>query len=171
MALTRARPLFGSRKARAALESAIADALRQPRDPATLRADVLKMRTEMAANKPPRGPLDAKLLRGGLVDLEFLLHYLQLREKACIYPDLGQAVACLAERGLAPGDMAGAEAMMTRLLVAGRLLAPELDQPTPAAAPCGCESIDELLQRFGAARQCVADAWHTIFEEKLETHE
>ena len=34
----------------------------------------------MAAHKPPRGPLDAKLLRGGLIDLEFLIHYLQLRE-------------------------------------------------------------------------------------------
>ncbi len=32
-------------------------------------------------HKPPQGPLDAKLLRGGLVDLEFLVHFLQLRAR------------------------------------------------------------------------------------------
>lgn len=176
MALTRARPLFGSPAGRGALDSAIAEVLGQPRDPAKLREDVLRMRGEMAANKPPRGPLDAKLLRGGLVDMEFLLHYLQLREQACIFPDLGQAIGCLAERALLPGAMAEAEQMMTRLLVAGRLLAPDLDRPTPAAAralaaACDCADIDEVLQRLGAARQCVADAWQAIFEEKLETEE
>lgn len=176
MALTRARPLFGSPDARAALESAIADVLLRPRDPAKLRADVLKMRGEMAANKPPRGPLDAKLQRGGLVDMEFLIHYLQLRDQACIVPDLGQAIACLVDRGALPGEMVEAERMMTRLLVAGRLLAPGLDQPTPAAAralarACGCESLDEVLHRLAKARQCVAATWHEVFEEKLETDE
>ena len=176
MALTRARPLFGSPEARSALESAIADVLLRPRDPARLRADVLKMRGEMAANKPPRGPLDAKLLRGGLVDLEFLIHYLQLRDHACIVPDLGQAIAGLAERGSLPGEMAEAERMMTRLLVAGRLLAPDLDQPTPAAGralarACRCESLDEVLRRLEEARQCVAATWHEVFEEKLETQQ
>ncbi|WP_374407569.1 bifunctional [glutamate--ammonia ligase]-adenylyl-L-tyrosine phosphorylase/[glutamate--ammonia-ligase] adenylyltransferase [Pelagerythrobacter sp.] len=174
MALTRARPLYGSPDARAALESAIADVLRQPRDPATLRADVLKMRGEMAANKPPRGPLDAKLLRGGLVDLEFLLHYLQLRERACVFPDLGQAIACLAERGLVPEELAEAEAMMTRLLVAGRLLAPDLDPPSAAAGralagACGSEDIEALLRSLSDARHCVAEAWQATFDEKLET--
>ena len=176
MALTRARPIYGSPEARAALESVVADALGQARDPANLREDVLKMRGEMAANKPPRGPLDAKLLRGGLVDLEFLVHYLQLRERACVFADLGQAIDCLSERGFLPREMAEAERMMTRLLVAGRLLAPELDPPTPAAAralaaACGCGDIDELLDRLGAARRCVSQAWHAIFEQKLETDE
>ena len=176
MALTRARPIYGSPEARAALESVVADALGQARDPAKLREDVLKMRGEMAANKPPRGPLDAKLLRGGLVDLEFLVHYLQLRERACVFADLGQAIDCLSERGFLPREMAEAERMMTRLLVAGRLLAPELDPPTPAAAralaaACGCGDIDELLDRLGAARRCVSQAWHAIFEQKLETDE
>lgn len=176
MALTRARPLFGSPEARAALESAIADVLLRPRDPEKLRADVLRMRSEMAANKPPRGPLDAKLLRGGLVDLEFLIHYLQLRDHACIVPDLEQAVACLVERGCLPREMAEAERMMTRLLVAGRLLAPDLDPPTPAAAralarACRCENLDEVLRRLGEARQCVAATWHEVLEEKLETEQ
>ena len=177
MALTRARPLLGSPDARSALESAIADVLIRPRDPDQLRHDVLRMRAEMAANKPPRGPLDAKLLRGGLVDLEFLVHFLQLRESTrqggCIFPDLGQAVACLVERGLLPEAMRAAEAMMTRLLVAGRLLAPDLVAPPPAATralagACGCADMDEVLHRLGGARQCVASAWYDTFEERLE---
>ncbi|WP_338446908.1 bifunctional [glutamate--ammonia ligase]-adenylyl-L-tyrosine phosphorylase/[glutamate--ammonia-ligase] adenylyltransferase [Pelagerythrobacter marensis] len=178
MALTRARPLYGSPEARAALESAIADALIRPRDPDGLRHDVLRMRADMAANKPPRGSLDAKLLRGGLVDLEFLVHFLQLRESTrqggCIFPDLGQAIACLVERGLLPEAMREAETMMTRLLVAGRLLAPDLVSPPPAATralagACGCADLNEVLHKLGAARQCVASAWYEIFEERLET--
>lgn len=176
MALTRARPLFGSPEARAALESVIADVLARPRDAGKLRADVLTMRGDMAAHKPPRGPLDAKLLRGGLVDMEFLIHYLQLRDRTCIVPDLGSAIACLVDRGALPGEMADAERIMTRLLVAGRLLAPDLDQPTSAAAralarACRCDSLEEVLHRLGEARQCVAATWHEVFEEKLETDE
>ena len=38
------------------------------------------MRGEMARHKPAKGPLDIKLARGGLVDVEFITHYLQLRE-------------------------------------------------------------------------------------------
>ena len=178
MALTRARPLNGSPDARAALESAIADVLLRPREAGALRHDVLRMRAEMAANKPPRGPLDAKLLRGGLVDLEFLVHFLQLRDSThrggCIVPDLAQAVACLVERGHLPPAMREAEATMTRLLVAARLLAPDLVAPPPAAAralagACGCDGLDDLLDRLAAARRCVAGAWHAIFDEPLET--
>src|SRR5690606_35179436 len=78
MALTRARPLVGPPQGRAALQAIIDEVLRQERDPAELRADVLKMRREIAANKTPAGPLDAKLQRGGLIDCEFIVHYLQL---------------------------------------------------------------------------------------------
>ena len=37
------------------------------------------MRAEMARHKPPRGVLDVKLHRGGLVDCEFLVHFLHLQ--------------------------------------------------------------------------------------------
>ena len=70
MALTRARVLTGSKEARGEVEAIVRGVLEAPRDPDVLRADVLKMRGDMAAHKPPRGPLDAKLLRGGLIDLE-----------------------------------------------------------------------------------------------------
>lgn len=172
MALTRARVLTGSPNARAQLEAIIANVLDRPRDAATLRRDVLKMRAEMAAHKPPQGPLDAKLLRGGLVDLEFLVHYLQLRERTAFDPDLAVAVDALVEADLLRPAISQALALMTRLLVAGRLLAPDLSPPPAAAATalaeaCGMADLDTLLRAFGDARQEVAAAWADSFGEAL----
>lgn len=174
MALTRARPLTGSPEAQAQLQTIIGDVLDRPRDGDVLRADVLKMRGEMAAHKPAQGVLDAKLLRGGLVDLEFLVHFVQLRERTAFEPDLRHAVAALAEAGLVPRALAEALALMTRMLVAGRLLAPDLATPPPAAADalaeaCGYADLPALLQAFAAARQEVAAGWADSFGEPLET--
>ena len=47
--------------------------------PAKLVADAVAMRAEMDRHKPPSGPFDIKLGAGGLVDLEFAVHTLQLR--------------------------------------------------------------------------------------------
>ena len=173
MALTRARVLVGSDEARCQLDEVIASVLGQDRDPTALRADVLKMRGEMAQHKSPAGPLDAKLLRGGLVDLEFLVHFLQLRERTAFMPDLGQACAALAVADLVPPELIEAHDFLTRLLVSGRLLAPNLSAPSPAAAralaqACGCEDFAELLRHLGEARQEVASAWAHAFDETLE---
>ncbi|QYU71124.1 hypothetical protein J4558_19865 [Leptolyngbya sp. 15MV] len=173
MALTRARVLAGSDAARGDIEREIGEVLQRPRDPATLQQDVLKMRGDMAANKPPRGPLDAKLLRGGLVDLEFLVHYLQLRERTAFDPDLGAAVAGLVDAGLLDPAMQEAHDLLTRMLVATRLLAPDLEQPAPAAArvlarACGHESPAALLQACATARHGVAAQWRRHFASELE---
>ncbi|ANY18896.1 Glutamate-ammonia-ligase adenylyltransferase [Tsuneonella dongtanensis] len=172
MALARARPLTGTPAARDELRAIIAGELERPRDPDTLRGDVLRMRAEMAAHKPPQGPLDAKLLRGGLVDLEFLVHYLQLRERTAFDPDLGRAVDMLVEAGLARPGVRDSLALMTRMLIAGRLLAPDLSQPTQAAAAalaeaCGAPALDALLRMFADARQEVAAAWADSLGEAL----
>ena len=174
MALARARPLTGSSAARAELQGIIDSVLDRPRDAAVLRADVLGMRAEMAAHKPARGLLDAKLMRGGLVDLEFLVHYLQLRERIGFDPDMGHAVDALVSAGLAGSGLREALALMTRLLVAGRLLAPDVAEPGPAAAAalaeaCGYPDLPGLLRAFDEARQEVAATWAESFGEPLET--
>ena len=176
MALTRARVLVGSVEARETLDAIIADVLMQPRDPVQLRSDVLKMRADMAGHKPPKGKLDVKLLRGGLVDLEFIIHYLQLRDQIGLDPDLGEVLDALASAGLLQQELGAAHQLMTRLLVAGRLLAPDLSDPPPAAAAalaraCQCETYDALLRRVGEARGLVAETWCEIFDEKLETEQ
>ena len=174
MALTRARVLAGPIEGRTEIESVIHDVLNRPRDTDTLRDDVLRMRADMAAHKPPRGPLDVKLLRGGLVDLEFLVHFLQLRERRAFDPDLSTAVSKLADAGFLPPVLGDHLALMTRVLVGARLLAPELSAPEGIAAKVfarqsGFEDLPTLLQALREARQGVADAWAQAFDQQLET--
>ncbi|MCB2088325.1 MAG: bifunctional [glutamine synthetase] adenylyltransferase/[glutamine synthetase]-adenylyl-L-tyrosine phosphorylase [Sphingomonadaceae bacterium] len=173
MALTRARPVAGSPAACAALSEVIAGVLHRPRDPDVLRADVLKMRSEMAAHKGPRGPLDAKLARGGLVDLEFLVHHAQLRHRTAFSPDLGKAIAELAAQDILPPELVEAHDLLTRLLVVVRLFAPDLSEPSPVAGAalaraCGVSDLASLLAAIGDARNQVAAAWLSHFDEQLE---
>ena len=173
MALTRARPLHGSPEARAELQRIIDAVLRQERDPVQLRADVLKMRGEMAAHKQPSGPLDAKLRRGGLVDCEFLVHFIQLRERTGFDPDLGGAIEALTAAGLLPRDFRARYDLLSRLLVAARLLAPDGQPPAGAArqalaAACRAEDLPALLQAADEARQGIIEVWAETFGETLE---
>ncbi len=177
MALCRARVLYGSREARDALVQIVSAALLQPRDPDKLRADVLEMRATMAGHKPAKGPLDVKLARGGLVDLEFLVHFAQLRHGAgvagALTPFLGDALARLGKAGQLPGSLGAAHDVMTRLLVAMRLLAPDAQEPPPAAREvlakaCGCDDWDGMLAALGIAMADVAAAWQAVFGEILE---
>lgn len=178
MALCRARPLYGSSEARGALRDLVCDVLQSPRDPVKLRADVLEMRGTMAAHKAPKGPLDIKLLRGGLVDLEFIVHFTQLREGhgsagRGLDPDLGAAIGQLAAAELVPADLAGAHDVLTRFLVAVRLLAPDSQVPDAAAClalvrACGYGNWQQLEAGLAGARAQVALAWHGAFGETLE---
>jgi len=173
MAITRARPLFGSPAARAQMAAAIRHILARPRDPGGLRSAVLAMRGEMAAHKAPKGPLDAKLLRGGLVDCEFLVHYLQLREGMALQPALEIAIGELCAAGLLPGEYRRHLETLVRLLVAARLLAPDSQLPPGPAAQalaraCGEADLTSLLRSLAAARQGIARCWAELFGEELE---
>ena len=173
MALTRARVLAGSDAARREVEVAVADVLCRARDRIELREAVLKMRGEIAAAKPPKGSLDLKLLRGGLVDLEFLVHFLQLRDGVAVDPDLGQAIEALAEAGLLDGSLRQAHDSMTRMLVGTRLLAPDLAEPSAPAGRalalcCGADTLAQALQACREARHGVAEAWRRHLQTELE---
>ncbi|KEO88865.1 glutamate-ammonia-ligase adenylyltransferase [Erythrobacter longus] len=182
MALNRARVLAGSSQAKAQVDRVIADTQCMVRDPQKLKADVLQMRADIAAHKNPKGELDVKLLRGGLVDVEFLVHFLQLRHgatnaadhPAMLSPDFASAIPALIEQGLLERELWPAYDLMTDVLVAGRLLAPEGSKPPPAAAKalansCGRASYAELVADVATARQCVARCWAKSFDENLET--
>ena len=173
MALTRARPVFGTIQDRDELDKIVADVLRMPRDAGKLRGEVLAMRAEMAAHKPPRGAFDAKLLRGGLVDLEFLVHFLQLRDGIGLTPGLGTACDALAEAAALSSGIRTAQDLMTRMLVAGRLFAPDGGYPPDAsrdlvARAAGCTDWQTLLDEFGAARETVAAEWRRVLGSELE---
>jgi len=173
MALCRARTVFGSPGASAALDGLVREVLEMPRDPAKLREDILTMRAEIVANKAPKGPLDAKLLRGGLVDVEFIVHYLQLRGRTAFQTRLPDAIAELVGAGLLPAAMAEHQPLLGRLLVSERLLAPDADEPPQGAREalakaCGQPDYGMLLQALAEARHGVAAAWNEVFGEQLE---
>ena len=173
MALARARVLHGQPEGRAELERIIQTVLTMPRDSAKLRQDVLHMRSEMARHKPGKGPLDVKLARGGLVDIEFLTHYLQLHAHVGLIPAIPAALAALVEAGLLAPPIVEAHAALARFLIAARLLAPDSEEP-PAAArevlarACQCGDWEELKANLAAARRTVAASWSAVFGEQLE---
>ena len=167
MALTRARPVFGSAGARAAVAGEIDATLRRARDPAALTADAARMRGEIARHKPPAGAYDVKLIGGGLVDAEFTVHLLQLREQAGLDPRLGVAAAALEAAGLVAAGFADAVALLTRLLIVLRLVAPGGGEPDEAsralvADACSCDGWAGLLVLYAAARTLIGGEWRRV---------
>ncbi|MDX1483370.1 MAG: bifunctional [glutamine synthetase] adenylyltransferase/[glutamine synthetase]-adenylyl-L-tyrosine phosphorylase [Alphaproteobacteria bacterium] len=79
MALTRARVIAGPDAFAGKLGDAIRAILTAERDADALRRDVVEMRRRIADAHPPQSPWDVKYLVGGLVDVEFIAQYLQLR--------------------------------------------------------------------------------------------
>jgi len=78
-ALTRARWCAGDREIGARFESLREEVLRQPRDAAVLRDEIVQMRAKVAEGHPNPTPLfDLKHDRGGMVDIEFTVQYLVL---------------------------------------------------------------------------------------------
>ena len=166
MALTRARVVGVS----ATADAAIAETLDQSRDPEALRRAVAAMRADIATAKPAKGVFDVKLAPGGLVDLEFLVHFLQLRDRTAFGPDLGAAIAALTAAGRLPDGLEGAHAVLTRFLVLLRLVAPGLEVPTTFTPPVeamlarglGATSFIELSEKLALAKAAVRRAFQGI---------
>ncbi|MCY7279957.1 MAG: bifunctional [glutamine synthetase] adenylyltransferase/[glutamine synthetase]-adenylyl-L-tyrosine phosphorylase [Sphingomonas bacterium] len=164
MALLRARPLYGTEGGRAKLAATVARVLGMVRDPAKVRADAAKMRADMAEHKPPAGPLDIKLGAGGLVDLEFAVHTLQLVHRIGFDPRLEVAIAALAEAGLIDARADPDLRLLSRILVTSRLVTPgggvpEVESQALVAEACGHADWASLLEAHDAARQRIADLW------------
>jgi glutamate-ammonia-ligase adenylyltransferase len=169
MALCRARPVFGSADARERASEVINAVLCMPRDPSKVIADAVKMRRDMAQHKPPRSALDVKLGPGGLVDLEFAVHVLQLTRASALTPNLDNAVVALAADKAIDKNIVEAQRLLTRMLVAMRLVAPADVKPTQAtwqlvAEACGASSWDDLLAAHDEARQSINQLWNRISE-------
>jgi glutamate-ammonia-ligase adenylyltransferase len=167
MALTRGRPVYGSAAGGAALRRVIDGVLRRPRDPARLVADAVAMRREMESHKKPGGPFDIKLGPGGLVDLEFAVHTLQLRHGIGLDPHLEVALAELEQAGLVTAGIDPALRLLTRMLVIFRLVSPSADEPPAATRPlvaraCGLADWKALLAAHDEARQRVSALWRDV---------
>jgi glutamate-ammonia-ligase adenylyltransferase len=169
MALLRGRPVHGSKEGRAALDALLKSILAVSRDPSKVRADAAAMRDEMARHKPASGPLDIKLGPGGLVDLEFAVHTLQLIHGIGFDPRLEYAIEALAEAGhvdaIADSDLR----LLSRMLVTMRLVAPDGSIPHEQSRPlvaevCGYTDWEALLAAQDEARQRVGELWDKVKE-------
>ncbi len=110
MALTRARVIAGPAALAHDIEAAIRTVLTRRRDPLALVSDVAEMREKMAAEHATKSLWEPKHLRGGLIDIEFIAQYLQLREAHAHPQVLSQntfiALCRLGEAGILPPQAA-----------------------------------------------------------------
>lgn len=167
MAMTRARPVFGSKQAREETAAVVDEILQLPRDLAKVAADAARMRAEIERHKPPGGPFDVKLGRGGLVDLEFAVHVLQLTTHIGLDPRLETAVEQLASNELLSSKIIDAQHLLINMLVMLRLISPSGCEPSGGAREllvrgCGFETWEELVAAHDMARQSVSELWQRV---------
>ena len=180
MALTRARVVFGPPAFAKKIEKLRLDILSAPRDAAKLRADVLDMRQRLIAAKPGSSPWALKQWRGGLVDLEFIAQYLQLRHgnkhPETLDANPLTALALLAKAQCLPKPQADtlitAGRMMGSLLATARLAGEATEKPEqwpPALARrlpqlFGAADLAALTALLQAAQQDVLAAFSGLLE-------
>ena len=78
MSLTRARPIAGDESLRMEFEKGASAIISLPREPVALRKAVADMRALIAQEKGDRQIWDLKLVRGGMMDIEFIAQFLAL---------------------------------------------------------------------------------------------
>ncbi|BBU63502.1 glutamate-ammonia-ligase adenylyltransferase [Methylosinus sp. C49] len=154
MALTRARVVAGASDFATIVEEAIGAALTRPRDVEKLRQDVADMRARLERDKPAKSLWDLKQAPGGLIDVEFIAQYLQLRHAnahpACLSTMTSTALERLSDFSLLDPNEAATLIEAARLYQSlTQLLRLSIDNDfDPAHAPRG---LVELLLRGGEA--------------------
>jgi glutamate-ammonia-ligase adenylyltransferase len=124
----------------------------------------------MPRHKPPAGPLDVKLGPGGLVDLEFAVHVLQLTTGVGLDPRLEVAIAGLTKAGLIDAQADPDLRLLSRFLLVLRLVVPGSAGEVPAASRalvaslCGQEDWNGLMAALEQARARIAERWQQVRE-------
>jgi glutamate-ammonia-ligase adenylyltransferase len=154
MALTRARVVAGPAALGEEIMASVREVLTRPRDGDRLVVDVAEMRHRMAEQHRDPPIWQVKHRRGGLVDIEFIAQYLQLREAAArpqvLHQNTATALASLAEAATlepaAAEDLLGALRLWRNLQGLVKLTAEEPFDET-AAPP----ALRALLARCSGA--------------------
>ncbi|MEW6120612.1 MAG: bifunctional [glutamate--ammonia ligase]-adenylyl-L-tyrosine phosphorylase/[glutamate--ammonia-ligase] adenylyltransferase [Pseudomonadota bacterium] len=162
-AITRARFVCGDAGIGRTFEAIRRDILCTPRDDAKLRDEVRAMREKMHAGHPnPTALFDLKHDAGGIVDVEFCVQYLILRDCAR-HPELADNVGNIAllgragVAGLIPPDMAQAAADAYR----------ELRRRQHAAKLAGAEHARVAPDELMSARTAVRALWIQVIESPV----
>ena len=177
MALTRARVVTGDPALAAKVEKTITDILTAPRDADRLLVDVAQMRARIANQHAAKSLWQVKHLRGGLVDLEFLAQYLQLRHGAAhpevFDPSTQKAFTKLLQAGLIGASLGGRLIEATRLMrqVQGYLRLTVGDGFDESTAPNGLKAaLAEATGTadFAALKDAVITSAQTAHEAFIE---
>ena len=142
-----------------------------PRDPAKVAATRRRCAPRSSGTSRRQSALDVKLGPGGLVDLEFAVHVLQLTRHVGLDPRLEVALEALADDDLVDGKycrcakVADADAGHDAAGRAGRRQAdaptPGSWSPTPAARRAGMSCLPSMTRRGRASREL----WNRIRQE------
>ncbi len=178
LALCKARAVWASSPAfMAQAGEAIEEALRRPREAKRTARDVRAMRALMAAERPPAGAWDMKLSPGGLIDIEFCAHFLQLAgapSGAPLRQNTGDALQTLelAHPGRRRDLTALRRAWLLQTDLAQWLKIALDDGADPAAEPegfrrllaaaGGARGFADLESRLGSARERVVAAFDRL---------
>lgn len=156
-AITRARFVTGDLGVGGHFDTIRREVLCRPRDAATLAAEVVAMREKMLLSHPPK-PDSVKHMRGGLVDVEFMVQYLVLAH-AGTHPALLNntgniaLLAAAAEAGLIPHPLAeGARQAYRKLRELQHAERLNATPPTPTQ-----------VQALEPDLQAVQALWRTLF--------
>jgi glutamate-ammonia-ligase adenylyltransferase len=186
MALTRARFVAGPAGLKRKVEAAIRAAQTRTADPIQVLADAASMRARLLRDLPADGPWDAKLMPGGLVEVEFISQSLQVahahRVPAVLSPTTRLALMALAKAAILPPDEAAELIAADRLwravvahlrLTVGRRAEDPLPPPVAAAL---IAAVTPLLpqppvdqQGLRTQMQDVADRVRAIFLRRIGT--
>jgi [glutamine synthetase] adenylyltransferase / [glutamine synthetase]-adenylyl-L-tyrosine phosphorylase len=184
MALTRARPIIGPQSLLDEIRKTIHSVLTEPRDPDKLLCDVAEMRRKIDAEFGTTDMWNLKYVRGGLVDVEFICQYLQLREAYDSPSVLDQSTIAALDKlrthgGLPPKlarDLKDAAALLIKVqsvlrLYFGNAFSPDATPPgarRALATACGADSFEALEQKVRVAEQMVFCVYVELIEDPAE---
>jgi glutamate-ammonia-ligase adenylyltransferase len=169
----RARVVFGSSDARTHVDTVIRDILLAQQNAENLRYRIALRREDIAVQRSAaEGVLDVKLLSGGLMDMIFIVHTLQLETQVGIKPQLTLAIDELVAAGHLTSDFADAYNMMMRLKMLVCILAPDYTVPSEEVQQLIVNRLefddwDGLMQALIQHRMVVIDKWQNMFDPAL----
>jgi glutamate-ammonia-ligase adenylyltransferase len=109
LALTRARVILGSEKMNQKISTIIRDNIFNVRDRTQLEKHIIDLRRKIAESHSPNKHWDTKFARGGLLDIELISQYLQIRHVAegdLVDSNTSSALSKLMNAGIIPENIA-----------------------------------------------------------------
>ncbi|MEM6616015.1 MAG: bifunctional [glutamine synthetase] adenylyltransferase/[glutamine synthetase]-adenylyl-L-tyrosine phosphorylase [Pseudomonadota bacterium] len=106
MALTRAHVICGDAGLKAEIETGIRDVVTHYVENGAIMPAAFDMRERIAREKPARNAFDVKLIRGGLLDIEFIVQALTLHHRVAdvLGLPMDRALDTLKDSGILKGD-------------------------------------------------------------------